>query len=180
MRYILVTIGVIITIGLLSCNKHREDPNTMTLPPNVLFYQFKQNDSFINRNELSDVVLYYMKNGDTISGIPWRNLHAYGTPLFQLVSEEMFAEGFQQGVCGLELIDGYLKEGNNTFYFKFPNGDIDTLYMEYTDAGNVEGKKYDCFCAHPLTTVLFNGKPAIKNPDLKAPSGKPIYIFEKD
>jgi hypothetical protein len=69
---------------------------------------------------------------------------------------------------------------HNTWYFEYPNGDIDTLYVEHRDQSFEQARKDECSrCIAPFPVVRLNGKDAYKHPTLRPASGKPIFVLEK-
>ena len=181
MKYLLMIAVFANLLLTLSCHKDDElDPNYWALPPNILLYQFVKNGTALQGSQLDGIEMFYINDkGDTINHVPWKNLHAYGHPLFRPAVDTYWKEGFENGVCSQYFITALIKF-TNTFYFKFPDGDIDTLYIDYTEVSIAEGKKLDCYCQKPFTTVLFNGQPVPVHPTIRGQEGKRVYIFNKD
>ena len=70
---------------------------------------------------------------------------------------------------------------HNYWYFEFPNGDVDTLYVESKHVGNKEGREDACQCNDPFTVIKYNGRDAEVNLTLSPLGTKPpIYNLIKE
>ncbi|MFT4060731.1 MAG: hypothetical protein QM642_00070 [Edaphocola sp.] len=78
-----------------------------------------------------------------------------------------------------ELANLPVTEGVSTFYFKYPDGDLDTLYIHSEQVSNKQAKKETCHCIIPIRELKFNGKNAVQDTSIHLSSGYPVYIFEK-
>lgn len=68
---------------------------------------------------------------------------------------------------------------SNTYYLRYPDGDIDTLYILKEMVSNKQGQKERCYCTTPLRLLKFNGKDAIEDTSIHLSNGQPVYLFEK-
>lgn len=69
----------------------------------------------------------------------------------------------------------------NYWYFEFPNGDVDTLYVESRHVRNEEGLKDVCQCNNPFTVIKYNGRDVELNNWLMPPGSKPpVYNLIKE
>jgi len=170
------TFSLILCIALMSlfgCKKKR----IPTLPPNVLFFLITEDGNRLPDSTLDNISLYYYENGKKISSPP-SNLDDKKW-VFPATRSSSDLAG--KGVLCSGYIDWLVYGKNvNDFYLEYPNGDVDTMYVEVKYLGHEEGAKDRCYCAYPFTVVKFNGKDAPESVDPKSATGKPIYVFEKN
>ncbi|HTO17346.1 MAG TPA: stage III sporulation AC/AD family protein [Edaphocola sp.] len=187
----IIGIGLLITFSSISCERYNPNDDRWRLPPYFLWFQFEKDGKLLNGNELTNIELYFIENGNIINSIDAKHLHDYGKPLIEVYDKESpNIEYYKNGICQFQYFESYiLKDENgknraNTFYFKFPNGDIDTLYVEVQAQRlkEIEGKKDPCYCHYPIEKILYNGKPVSTNPSFKIVNNfnRPVYIFKKD
>jgi hypothetical protein len=69
--------------------------------------------------------------------------------------------------------------GIHDFYLEFPDGDIDTLYLNAEKVSEKQGLKEECYCTMPIRTLKFNGKDVIQDTSTHLSIGAPVYLFEK-
>lgn len=171
-----VFIGAII---LTSCNKtiEIEDPNSWTLPPNKFLFQITQNGERLADSTLNNLKMFYVDHDRRVYEAPNELLDNRNHIILpSYMSNDGYLEEY--GVRSGPYVNGFAVE-HNTWYFEFPNGDIDTLYVENKILSEEEGKRDECYCINPFTVMWYNGKDAYKHPTIKASSGKPIWVLEK-
>lgn len=68
-------------------------------------------------------------------------------------------------------------ENHQYFYFEFPDGTVDTLWLNAEKVNDKEGIHEACHCSTPIRNVKFNGK----IPEQNADNSRHInyYIFNK-
>jgi len=163
----------IVLLSIFGC----KDKRTPDVAPNVLFFLITENGNRLPDSTLDNISLYYYENGKKISSPP-SNLDdkklVYPASRF---SGDLAGKGVLAGNYVDWLVYG---KNVNDFYLEYPNGDVDTMYVEVTFIGREEGAKDRCYCAYPFTVVKFNGKDAPESVDPKSATGKPIYVFEKN
>jgi hypothetical protein len=164
----------------LSCKKKEQPP--WMLPPNDFYFQIiyhneKLPDTVLNQLALFYVdkdgkKVYYNKSTDTVGGIANHIRFCYE---FDGGNSTLDAQGVRVGAY----VNVFGVGNNNYWYFEFPNGDIDTLYVESKHLSDEDAYKDPCSCNNPFTVVKYNGKDATIHPNLKPQSGKNIYVLEK-
>lgn len=172
-RYCFIALLTFLGINLTAC-KPKKIP---ALPPNVLFFQIKQNGAILPDSILSKIKLFYYSGNSKVEAPPAN----YDDKTFLFPASRSSAGLDGKGV----LCSGYIADlivhygGANTMYLSYPDGDVDTLYVEVSDIGNKAGVNDRCYCAFPFTVVRFNGKDAPEVTDIHTDDNKPIYLFSK-
>lgn len=165
-----------IIITFLSCK--RENPDPWILPPNFFYYQIVQNGNKMPDSILSNLKFYYFNEmGNKVFSDPNTDNEAANhvlLPSWIPGNEALDAEGVR--LC-MEIASFGVR--NNTWYFEYPNGDIDTLYIESQKISKQEGRVNECQCVNPITLVRYNGRDAYKHPSLKPSDKKPVFVLEK-
>lgn len=87
------------------------------------------------------------------------------------------AEGYGLGVLltreiGLRSGDDKIKD----YYLEFPNGEVDTLYVDYKSLTPCEAVKSGSCCLYLLKSVKFNRVEASYDPSIEK---LPVYLFTK-
>lgn len=154
--------------------KHRRVP---ALPPNVLYFLIEKDGHKLEDSVLAKIRLFYFnKQGKKVDSPP-PNLDDK-TFLFPASRQSTGMEG--TGVLSSGYVDQLVySEGANTLFLSYPDGDIDTLYLEVKNIGHKAGARDRCYCAFPFTIVKFNGMTASEVSGLRPDDGKPIYLFPK-
>lgn len=170
MKKLLIIFAFLVVLAILCFNTGCDKGNCKwDLPPNTLYFRFEKNKQQLPDSILSKIKLYYIKNGEKI--------YRPGPDLFDTAF--MFpAIRTAPGLANTDvMINLYVSTG--TWYFEFPDNNVDTLYTVLTEISCKEGQKDRCNCEHPLTEVKFNGKDAPIATDIQADDGKAVYLFEK-
>ena len=159
---------------LFSCRKSER----WILPPNRFNFQIVKNGQHLDMNTYDSLKMFYIDDN--------------GVKHYEL-SEEFDVNYFLEKPSTLSINDFYLDSLGvystnyvndfgvqiHNWYIEFPDGDVDTLYVESKEYKlNKDGMKDDCYCQHPMSVVQYNGRDAHKHPTLKA-GGKPIFVLEK-
>lgn len=171
-RYLLVICGVLLaTVGC----KHKRIPS---LPPNVLFFRIEKDDHKLEDSVLMKIRLFYFDTHGNKVDAPPSNLD---DKTFLFLASRHSTGMESTGVLSSGYVDQLVySKGANTLFLSYPDGDIDTLYIEVKNIGHKDGAQDRCYCAFPFTIVKFNGKDAPEVTDLATDDGKPIYLFEKE
>ncbi len=85
--------------------------------------------------------------------------------------------GYDLGLVGtLDIV--YKSSDNNIkdYYLEFPNGDIDTLFVDFRRLTSCEANISACKCLFPLNAVKYNGRTATLDSSLIAYK---VYLFNK-
>lgn len=177
MRYLIKFTSLLVLgiITLQSCKKEN-----WVLPPNKFYFQIIKNGTPLNSITLDSLKLYYYDGNEKIYSFP----NAEGAETGRHIRKpSMYSGNSLEHAIELEKNDirvcGYIVGHEGYWYYQFPDGDIDTLYITTKELSNKEGMKDPCYCSHPFITVQYNGKDATIHPTLKAGDGKNIYVLEK-
>ncbi len=177
-------IFLVITLGfIISCSKR----NVSDLPLNKFYGQIYKNGVLLPNDELNLVKAFYVINGERKYGIdsticfmptypdaPAINIIDTNLSILGSIRISDYASRRQEDddpICKRYKV--------NTWYFEFPDGDIDTLYVEVRDK-DLSRKKAEanpCYCYRPFTVVKYNGKDAEINKELNLM--KPVYMLHK-
>lgn len=170
-----ITLFVFVVFSFISCDRIVPDP--WVLPPNVFYYQITQNGRPLSGTVLDSLKFYY--------------INEYGTKIYRSGSDDESANHVLKPswISGNEILD---MEGvricmalnssgvrHNTSYFEYPDGSIDTLYVESRVIPKTEGSKNSCNCITPFNIVKLNGRAASIHPTLKPSDTKPIWVLER-
>ena len=68
---------------------------------------------------------------------------------------------------------------SNTFYLKFPDGDVDTITLVASSVSNEQAKKELCYCTAPIRTVSYNGKVLPVDSSFLETYGRIVYRTDK-
>jgi len=164
----------------LSCKKSDCDWDS---PPNILYFIIKENGKPLEYGSLSEVKMYYLRNGikitnpndiDTSPNSPILDdtkFIYYGSKNDpKLENSGVLANGYADFVSTLDI---------KTWYIEFPDGNIDTLFLETTKLSCEEAKLNRCYCNLPFTKVIFNGRIVKEATEIQTTNMKPVYCFEK-
>jgi len=165
----------ILVILLSSCNKSCKDGVHPTLPPNQFYFLIRHNGDIFPDSILSKIKLFYYDNG-----VKKDRLSSTSDDTSFVFPAARYAPGLaNSGVMCSGYVDGIVKSHTNDLYLAYPDGNIDTLYIEIGNLEYEQGVKDRCYCYYPFTVVKFNGKDAPEVTDLHTDDGKPIFLFEK-
>lgn len=152
----------LISVIFLSCKK-QGDLNGPYLVPHSLFFILKHNGQRLPDSTLDNLKFFYLKDDNTKNFI---DDFQRGT-----------GDGRQLGIMTSRNI-GILsaKNGIKNYYLQFPNGDIDTLLVNYQYLSRKEADTSACYCFYPLYEVLFNGNTARLDSQITLQT---VYEFDK-
>lgn len=142
-----------------SCIKQR-DVNQF---PNDLVFIIKKNGEKLNDDILNNMKLYYLKQGSKIYSFDRANV-----PSLELLDGGL---GIQKIPFPIGIESG---NGTKNYYLEYPNGDIDTLYVDYQKLDHDEAIKDPCYCYFKLVEIKFNGVRASYDMAIKN-----VYRFDK-
>lgn len=165
--FILVFIG---PFCLLGCKKNKsESPQCTTTSypvPFSLFFELKSNGvRIIADNILDHLKLSYYLNGNKM----------YVQDFTRAINEGGY-NARDSGILVTQAI-AYSSSSDNIkdYYLEFPNGDIDTLYVDYRHVTNCAGDTAACHCLYPRYSVKFNNQ--VAGYDYTVP--QTVYLFNK-
>lgn len=169
--------ALFIITALTSC-RQKEDPDKYLLDINIFTYRIVQNGDKLPDSILSELKMYYIENG----------IKYYRTPNVDsiagnhLLKPSHFSGDTYLDDEGVRICVSVNPFGvvHNYWYFEFPDGDIDTLYVESKHVGNKEGLQDVCQCNDPFTVIKYNGRDAELNTTLLPPGSRPIYNLIKN
>jgi hypothetical protein len=167
-KYNLLIICLLLLL-LFSCKKNQSNPCPTFWGyklPYSLFFKLNLNGNRLADSVLNKLKLSYYQNGskkyisDFSRAINEGSLNAFDSGI--MVTRDI---GFNSG-------DANIKD----YYLEFPDGDIDTLFVDYRKYSQCEADTSVCQCLYPLYSVHFNGQKA--SPDAYI-TEHTVYLFEK-
>lgn len=139
--------------------EEREGPLVI---PNPVFFLIKESGTKLPDSTQKGIKLFYLK-GNT----------------------KNYVSDFERGADGFDTLGIFtsrnigLTSGNENikdYYLEYPNGDIDTLFVDYRHVSEKEAFKNSCYCYYPLEEVRFNGRKAEPDPSITM---QKVYLFQK-
>lgn len=170
-----------VVLILSGCSNTPWDPIVNpSLPPNVFYFQIKNNNNTLRDSILSSITIFHYENGKKIDGYcndPDPNV--CDTSYVYLPNR--YTDNLDNfGILASPYISYIiLNKGQNTMYLEYPDGNIDTLYVEIGSLEYNDAIKNRCYCTTPFTKVMFNEKDAPESTELHAGDGKPVFLFKK-
>ena len=164
--------------SLLSC-KQKDDPGSYLLDINLFSYRIVQNGDKLPDSIIDNLKMYYM-----VGGIKhYRSPGGDSSTANHLLKPSYYSGNTFWDEQGVRICVNVNAFGviHNYWYFEFPNGDVDTLYVESREVSSKEGLKDICQCNNPFTVIKYNGRDAEINTELTpAGSRPPIYNLIKE
>lgn len=164
---------------LHSC-KQKDNPDMYSLDINLFAYRIVQNGDKLPDSVMTGLKMYYVEGMTKYYKNPTVQDSATASHVLKPSHYSGNTYLDEQGVRVCPTLNpfGVIR---NYWYFEFPNGDIDTLYVESRHVNNEEGLKDVCQCNDPFTVIKYNGRDAELNTELTpAGSRPPIYNLIKD
>jgi len=181
-KYSFITLVAI--VSLTACKK-----NTLEIPKiqgeyngnlaeNQFYFQLLKNDGRIMTEAEADSLKLFYINAEG------KRQYEYSSPTVIMdYPQHIFKPSFisindagldSMGILVSRDVGPYF---SHYWYFEYPNGDIDTLYVEQKNILDEEGLKDPCWCNFPFTVVKLNGKDATIHPTLTSATHKQIYVL---
>ena len=171
-------IALLFILPMLASCRQKEDLDIYQLDINYFAYRILVNGEKLPDSVLNELKMYYVDGGIKY----YRNPIGDNETANHILKPSYFSgETYldEQGVrvnCHVNPF-GVL---HNYWYFEFPNGDIDTLYVESKKVNNKEGQQDVCQCNNPFTVIKYNGRDAVLNTELlPLVNSEPIYDLHK-
>jgi len=87
------------------------------------------------------------------------------------------SDGYALGVMTTRDIGGYSAGANiKNYYLEYPNGSLDTLFVDYRHLSYNEAVNDPCYCYYPLVSVKYNGVTAQLDSSI---TQQKVYKFNK-
>ena len=160
------------------------------IPPySNTYFKVMKNDTALHDSTLSRTMMYYISNTGQVVTNP--NHSEISSPtsilddtLFMYDVYNYYSDHpveFNNSGIAMYYYPNLLSAsaGVHNFYFKYPDGDIDTLYIKAEEVSKEQGTKERCYCTTPVRELKFNGKDVIEDTSIHLSNGQPVYIFEK-
>lgn len=148
--------ALLLASSITACGKKYE-PYPM---PHTLYFIIKHNGVHLSDNTLDSMRLsYYINNSKKYVLDFTRATNEDGIPARELGVQLTREVGNISG-----------EQGIKNFYLEYPNGDVDTLYVDYQHLSDRAGAKDPCGCLYPFKGILFNDvEPGLASdiPDVK-------------
>lgn len=162
MKLLYATVLGLTTLTLFSCKKDKrdlKDPQPLILKP-------MHNNGRLPDAVLSQMKMYYHINLTSTHKEPVGDFgRASGT-------------GYQQGLLSTSDVAALsASEDVKFFYLSFPDGTVDTLYVDYESISEDDARQNPCFCKTPQQSVRINGAAAIITG--YTTDSIPIYVVPK-
>ena len=153
----------LIVLTFISCKKNKECPVFWGyLPPRSLFIELKQGGKRLPDSVLNNLKLSYIQNSTKL----------YISDFYR-VSDNWYSLGIMvTREIGLKSGDSNIKN----YYIEYPNGTMDTVYVDYRHLTQCEADTSACNCLYPIYAVKFNGIFAPLDTTL---IDEPVYLFNK-
>lgn len=163
-----ICVPSIIAIFIYSCERKDSCSTWVVPPPSSFAFQIKENGARLPDNILSQIKCYYFQG----SIKKYINLHYSNADLAEYIAGQGFL---------IDEVDMIYASGNNSirdFYFKFPDGTVDTLYLEIQKVETCQAKKEKCQCNYPIRSIKYNHH-EVSEHELSWTYEAPLYVFER-
>jgi hypothetical protein len=151
-------------IGLMCCNK--KDTREVYQVPLPIFFVVKKNGQRLPDSVLNYMSLTYLKNGTrTYVNDFGRGSNDGAFSARDLGVQVSMLVGVSSG-----------KEGIKTYYLEYPDGDVDTLMVDYQYLEFDDAVKHPCRCKYPFIGVTFNRQTPVKDPTITVQN---VWVFNK-
>ncbi len=160
MKYVFTTCALIATLFIFDSCKKKEAPLS---DPHVLLLFPKKNEGRLSDEQLNNARMYFFQNGQ------------------KYVKDFGRADGksFQKGILkSSDIATLSAVEKIKDYYLEFPDGSIDTLFVDYQQVAEEEGRKEPCFCDKPLKSIRVNYMTLMQQEVTY--EGVPIFTYYKD
>ncbi len=179
MKIKMFSLFLVVFATLNSC-RQKENPDMYHLDINYFAYRIVQNGDKLPDSIMDGLKMYYIEGMTKYYKNPTVNDSATASHLLKPshYSGDTYLD--EQGVRVCPTLNPF-GVVHNYWYFEFPNGDVDTLYVESRNVSNKEGMQDVCQCNNPFTVIKYNGRDAEINTELMPEGTKPpIYNLIKE
>ena len=136
---LLMSAGIL--AGLVSCDKNK----TALIEQDPLLIRPISDEQILPGSVLDQIELYYFQYNIK------KQVPDFGRAP---------GSGYQAGILySKDIVSLSANDQVKDYYMKFPDGDIDTFYVDYQLVSEEDGRAETCSCVKPLRRLLFNGKP---------------------
>lgn len=157
---------MILAISLFKCNCYKDCAfGTYDIPHSLIFVVKKDNNR-LEDSILDNMKLFYYKNGMKLYISDFSRSKNEGQYYFRDL-------GLQGSLdIGFKSSEDNIKD----YFLEYPNGDIDTLFVDYKSLSQKEACEHPCRCCCPLERMKFNSKVVSIDSSIKVQT---VYIFNK-
>jgi len=152
----------LLLIGLAFCNNGCDKCCNPTDLPQTLYFKIARNGQIITDSSyLSKIRIYYYKNGyeiDNPNDIDDDNHVLYDETSLASITDSL-------GLFASYFLPEISIENHQYFYFEFPDGTVDTLWLNAEKVSSDEAINESCDCTTPIKAIKFNGKIPNKSRD---------------
>jgi hypothetical protein len=160
MKLLYASAFTLASLILMSCHKDKRE----LLGPEALLIRPIHNMAVLPDATLNQMKLYYFSS-QTIKEYVGDFGRASGS-------------GYQWGILSTTDVASLSANDNIKYYYlEFPDGDIDTLFVNYQQISDDEARDNDCFCNKPQLGLKLNGN--VPSQDTLKPGGIPVYRLYK-
>lgn len=157
---------ILAVISISRCNCYDDCAFGTYDIPHSMNYIIKYNNSRLSDEILDNIKIYYFNDNfrTTMPDLrrPNNEINVLYYDLGVMTTREI---GF---ISGEKLI--------KDFFIAYPNGDMDTLFVDYKSLSGEEACKHPCKCCCPIELIKFNGEIAQIDTSIK---DNIVYIFNK-
>lgn len=155
---------LLLSVSALTSSTCKKDFGGPYIPAHSLFFLIKKGGARLPDSILNNMQLYYYQGGSK----------KYLSDFTRGINEG----GFQAYDLGIQTTRniGYISGNENTkdYYLEYPDGSLDTLFVDYRHLSESDAKNDPCYCYYPLREVKFNGQVAATDPSITV---QKVYSF---
>lgn len=169
----------LLSLCAVSACRSKEYADKYGLDINIFSYRIVQNGDKLPDSIIDNLKMYYMVGGMKY----YRSPGGDSASANHVLKPSYFSGNTFWDDEGVRICVNVNSFGvvHNYWYFEFPDGDVDTLYVESRNVSNKEGMQDVCQCNNPFTVIKYNGRDAEINTELMPEGSKPpIYNLIKD
>jgi|GEM_PF-1841654 len=175
------TLFFVCCLALAGCNKF---PNRVccTVPffDEELYFVVKHNGVALDFNTLDSSTLYYIEKGWRYVDDPNKIDMASTTFWEQTKLMEHYPGNDDLAIMRSSWVTGISsKYGIDTFYIKYPDESIDTIFLKAEKITQEQGREELCHCVSPIREIRFNGKIATIDSARSKAYDRKIYEFDR-
>lgn len=167
-RFSLVLLTWVCSIMALvnACNKPDRCSKWDVPPPSSFAFQIEEEGERLPDRIVAQVKCYYLQ------GSTRKYVQLFYSD--SILAEYISNQGFLIDRAAMLRVSG--DKGVRDFFVEFPDGTVDSLYLEVDKVDLCQAKQEMCYCNYPIRAVRYNGVEAEEH-ELSWTQGAPLYIF---
>lgn len=167
----LLSIPVFFLIALflmLSCKKEINCSTYVVPPPSGLVLTFSSNGESISDSLKRQIKFFYLEENQRI----YLNLFTNDSLFVEYIQHKGFV------ILNDKIYELFKEKNIKNYYFEFPDGKIDSLWLNMEYVTTCQAKSEKCYCQYPIRNITYNDKEA-KEHELSWTMGVPLYVLER-